>query len=215
MAMTTANTTYPVCPAHCSDPNAWKSQLVGGLCGLAGLAMILGVLMWAYWFHAKEARLKYPQSVVTEEYLARKKKIKKLAKERNRSSWWRFWSWKVKRPPANNTSQAQSNRGEPSKTARDLEVKLRILQRIREEEEKEERRNLSPPRLPILRDSPLAAFAEQPGCEDLPHVQRADSGTRFEFIAPGGGLRLPHQPDDVDRDVLTSVKKAHKGKNHA
>ncbi|KAJ6189790.1 hypothetical protein N7519_004698 [Penicillium mononematosum] len=171
--MPTANPTNPVCPAHCSDPNTWKSQLVGGLCGLAALLMILGVLTWAYWFHAKEARLKHPQRLITEEYLARKKKIKKLAKERNKSSWWHFWSNKDRR-----------NRGEPFK--------------------KEERRKLSP-RLTILCDSPLAALAELPGCEDLPHVQHADSGTRLEIIALRGGLRLPHQPEDVDRDVLTSV----------
>lgn len=37
---------YTVCPAHCSDSNAWKSQHVGGLCGLAALAMVLGTLIW-------------------------------------------------------------------------------------------------------------------------------------------------------------------------
>lgn len=37
---------HPVCPAYCRDSNAWKTQLVGGSCGVLALALVLGAVVW-------------------------------------------------------------------------------------------------------------------------------------------------------------------------
>ncbi|KGO38652.1 hypothetical protein PEX1_086790 [Penicillium expansum] len=78
---------HPVCPAYCRDSNAWKTQLVGGSCGVLALALVLGAVVWIVRFHARQARLKNPQMVINEEYLQQKEEERKREKK---SPWWQF-----------------------------------------------------------------------------------------------------------------------------
>ncbi|KAK4867963.1 hypothetical protein LT330_007622 [Penicillium expansum] len=76
-----AGTYHPVCPAYCRDPNAWKTQLIGGSCGVLALALVLGAVIWIVRFHARQARPKNPQMVINEEYLQQKKEERKREKK--------------------------------------------------------------------------------------------------------------------------------------
>ncbi|KAJ5356276.1 hypothetical protein N7517_010885, partial [Penicillium concentricum] len=178
------NTTYPVC--RCRDPNAWKGQLTAGMCSLGGLVLVLGTVMWVIWFNAQQARLRNPQSVKTEEYLLERKEGRK----KNQRPWWKLWAKKAKKlsPPCANKSKAEQDAVKSSQAG-----------------EAEEKQNLSP----RLTKFPLAVL---PSWGDVPHVQRTDSGSRLEFIALRGGLRLLHQPEDVDSDVLSDIREVLRGK---
>ncbi|KGO75716.1 hypothetical protein PITC_030680 [Penicillium italicum] len=85
------NGTYPVYPRLFRGSNAWKSRLVAGGCGLGGLALVLGIVIWIVWFHTQQTQLKDPQRVVTEKYFQQKKGRKKGEKK---IPWWQFWAKK-------------------------------------------------------------------------------------------------------------------------
>ncbi|CAI7566754.1 unnamed protein product [Penicillium viridicatum] len=201
-----SNGTYPACPQHCNDPNAWKGQVAGAVCGLAGLAMVLGTVIWLAWFHAQQARLRDPQRVITGEYLEEKKERKKEEKK-GKTSWWQFWEKKEclsslqlrgAPPPSNSNPEAADPSNHRNPEAADPPA----------DSVQEPPKTSSPPRLTILcGDLP----GEQPSSGDGPHVQRPDSRSRIEFTAPRG-LRLP-PPLDTDSNVLSAIKNALKGKD--
>ncbi|KGO68471.1 hypothetical protein PITC_070960 [Penicillium italicum] len=94
----TTNGTQPVCPTHCRDPDAWKSQLVGGVCGVLALALVLGAIIWIVRHHARQARLKYLQQK------------KEAEEEKKKSPWCQSWAKRA----SNVAAAAPGNSQEPA-----------------------------------------------------------------------------------------------------
>ncbi|KAJ5817777.1 hypothetical protein N7447_007785 [Penicillium robsamsonii] len=187
------NMTYPVCPVGCRDPDAWKGQLIAGMSTLDALVLVLGAVMWIVRFNAGQARLGHPQSMMTEEYLERKKKC----------PWWKVWAEKGDQqeplPPTQERSPLPGNTTQAEKKKKWIPPP----------------RPANPARSRPRRKSRTTPLACQ-YCAITTWLCCPVGGTSPTFKGQTLGLGWSssrRQPDDVDADVLSNIKKALKGKD--
>ncbi|KAJ5801020.1 uncharacterized protein N7518_003088, partial [Penicillium psychrosexuale] len=125
--------TYPVCPAHCTDPNAWKGQVAGFCGGMLCVALVYRLIYVLIRYNARQEQAKDAQRAMTEEYLAGKKEYLRKKeqylldrreyrlqkKEREKQTpWWQFWQAKKGGSVslASNEASLPLNNGVPEQT---------------------------------------------------------------------------------------------------
>ncbi|KAJ9491473.1 hypothetical protein VN97_g1791 [Penicillium thymicola] len=173
---------------------------------LLALVWVLVTMVWIVSFHAQKVRLKDPQMIISAEYMEDKRE--------ERTPWWKLWAKKANNNPAAtaNTEDA-SNKPSPRLailcgsppaelpgSGKSPTFKGQILQlRLSSWRHGAHGDSVFHLTSTSTRSSRVVSLFQSILCDrppadsgsgESPHVQKPNSGTRFEFVAPRG-LRLP------------------------